>query len=125
MWSEQSNRWVISVLIPPPTPSHKQFWASAMERVGWDPTWSIDPDKDWGAYGHGSSSHEIRRWVTERIEELLRLLDHRDPRATAEQLMMVRTGTVVSGGLDGNERLNHDFVTCWDKLIDDGLPHAL
>jgi len=70
-------------------------------------------------------AHEIRRWVTERIEELLRLLDHRDPRATAEQLMMVRTGTVVSGGLDGNERLNHDFVTCWDKLIDDGLPHAL
>jgi AcrR family transcriptional regulator len=69
-------------------------------------------------------AHAIRRWVTGRLEELLRLLDHRDPRATAEQLMMVRTGAVVSGALDGNERLSHDFVTCWDKLIDDGLPQA-
>jgi hypothetical protein len=34
------------------------------------------------------------------VEELRRRLDHRDPRATAEQLMMVRTGAVVSGALD-------------------------
>jgi AcrR family transcriptional regulator len=69
-------------------------------------------------------AYEIRRWVTGRLEELLRALDHRDPRSTAEQLMMVRTGAVVSGALDGNERLNDDFLTCWDKLIDDGLPRA-
>jgi hypothetical protein len=69
-------------------------------------------------------AYEIRRWVTGRLEELLRALDHRDPRSTAEQLMMVRTGAVVSGALDGNERLNDDFLACWDKLIDDGLPRA-
>jgi AcrR family transcriptional regulator len=67
---------------------------------------------------------EIRRWVTEQIEELLRQVRHRDPRGTAEQLMMVRTGAVVSGALDSNERLNEDFLACWDKLIDDGLPQA-
>jgi AcrR family transcriptional regulator len=69
-------------------------------------------------------AHEIRRWVTDQIAELLRQLGHRDPRATAEQLMMVRTGAVVSGALDGNERLDQDFLACWDKLVDDGLPQA-
>jgi AcrR family transcriptional regulator len=67
-------------------------------------------------------AYEIRRWVTGRLEELLRAVDHRDPRTTAEQLMMVRTGAVVSGALDANERLNDDFLACWQKLIDDGLP---
>jgi AcrR family transcriptional regulator len=69
-------------------------------------------------------AHSIRRWVTGQIAELLHQLGHRDPRATAEQLMMVRTGAVVSGALDGNERLNQDFLACWDKLVDDGLPQA-
>jgi len=66
-------------------------------------------------------SREIRRWVTGRIEELLRRLDHRDPRSTAEQLMMVRTGAVVSGALDSNGQLNEDFLSCWNTLIDEGL----
>jgi AcrR family transcriptional regulator len=69
-------------------------------------------------------AREIRRWVTERLEELLRGLDHREPRTTAEQLMMVRTGAVVSGSLDENSSLNHDFLDCWERLIDDGLPPA-
>lgn len=62
-----------------------------------------------------------RAWVTERIEELLVRLDHRAPRSTAYQLMMVRTGAVVSCALDGNDRLNDDFLECWSRLIDDGL----
>jgi AcrR family transcriptional regulator len=66
-------------------------------------------------------AHDHRRWVTDRVEELLRRLDHADPRGAAEQLMMVRTGAVVSGALDGNERLNEDFLSCWEKLIDDGI----
>jgi AcrR family transcriptional regulator len=67
-------------------------------------------------------AREIRSWATDRIEDLLRRLEHRDPRATAAQLMMVRTGAVVSGALDGNDHLNADFLACWDQLIDDGLP---
>jgi len=67
-------------------------------------------------------AREIRSWATDRIEELLRRLEHRDPRATAAQLMMVRTGAVVSGALDGNDHLTEDFVTCWDQLVDAGLP---
>ena len=67
-------------------------------------------------------AREIRQWVTGRIAELLRALDHAEPRATAEQLMMVRTGAVVSGSLDANEHLGEDFVRCWERLIDAGLP---
>ncbi len=77
-----------------------------------------------GAHSARVHAREIRRWVTERLHDLLRRLDHRDPRTTAEQLMMVRTGAVVSGALDDNEHLNHDFLACWEKLIDDGLPPA-
>jgi AcrR family transcriptional regulator len=67
-------------------------------------------------------AREIRSWVTGRIEELLRQLGHRSPRSTAEQLMMVRTGAVVSCALDGNELLNEDFLACWTGLIEAGLP---
>jgi len=70
-------------------------------------------------------AHEIRAWVTARIEELLQRLGHQTPRATAQQLMMVRTGAVVSGALDGNPQLNDDFEQSWNKLIDDGLPQSL
>ena len=77
-----------------------------------------------GSHPARRHAREIRRWVTERLEELLQRLGHRDPRTTAVQLMMVRTGAVVSGALDENEHLNHDFLTCWDTLIDDGLPPA-
>ncbi len=69
-------------------------------------------------------AHEIRRWVTDRLEELLAVVGHRDPHGTAAQLMMVRTGAVVSGALDSDDRLNEHFLTCWEKLIDDGIPVA-
>jgi AcrR family transcriptional regulator len=69
-------------------------------------------------------AREIRSWVTGRVQQLLERLEHRDPRTTAEQLMMVRTGAVVSGALDDNAHLNDDFLSCWTKLINDGLPSA-
>ena len=60
--------------------------------------------------------------MTGRIEELLQQLGHRNPRYAAEQLMMVRTGAVVSGALDSNPQLTEDFLTCWTDLIEAGLP---
>lgn len=78
-----------------------------------------------GSHPARVQAREIRQWVTDRLEELLRRIDHRDPRTTAHQLMMVRTGAVVSGSLDGNDRLNEDFLACWDTLIDDGLPDPI
>ena len=75
-----------------------------------------------GSHPSRVHAHAIRSWITGRIEDLLRELDHRDPRTTAEQLMMVRTGAVVSCALDDNEHLNADYQAVWDKLIDDGLP---
>ena len=75
------------------------------------------------AVGHEAREHgtRIRAWVTSRIEELLRRLDHRTPTATAHQLMMIRTGAVVSGALDHNDDLNDDFLDCWNHLVDRGL----
>ena len=77
-----------------------------------------------GPHAARQRAGDIRRWVTGRLAELLTRVGHRDPRAGAEQLMMVRTGAVVSGALDGNDRLNDDFVACWDGLIDAGLPQT-
>jgi AcrR family transcriptional regulator len=75
-----------------------------------------------GSHPARQHAREIRRWVTAQLEELLVRVGHRSAAATANQLMMIRTGAVVSGALDGNERLNDDFLAGWDKLIDDGLP---
>ena len=77
-----------------------------------------------GSHPARGRAAEIRSWVTGRLEELLRRVDHRDPRAAAEQLMMVRTGAVVSGSLDANPLLTQDFLHAWDRLIDDGLPDS-
>jgi AcrR family transcriptional regulator len=73
--------------------------------------------------GHQAREYaaQIRAWVTARIEELLRRLDHRTPTTTAQQLMMIRTGAVVSGALDHNENLIDDFLECWNHLLERGL----
>jgi AcrR family transcriptional regulator len=68
---------------------------------------------------------EIRAWIIERLIELLSRLGHRTPSATAQQLMMVRTGAVVSGALDQDDDLNTHFLECWNSLIEDGLPNAV
>lgn len=74
--------------------------------------------------GHEAREHgtRIRAWVTARIEELLHRAGHRTPAATAQQLMMIRTGAVVSGALDHNDRLTDDFLECWNLLVERGLP---
>ncbi len=69
-------------------------------------------------------AREIRAWIVERLEELLRQVGHRDPVTAAQQLMMVRTGAVVSGALDANDHLSADFLDAWERLIDDGLVGA-
>jgi AcrR family transcriptional regulator len=73
--------------------------------------------------GHPAREYgmQIRAWVTARIEELLRRLEHCSPAATAQQLMMIRTGAVVSGALDHNDNLSDDFLECWNHLIDHGI----
>lgn len=75
-----------------------------------------------GTHASRVGAREIRAWVTERLEHLLEQAGHQSPRATASQLMMVRTGAVVSGALDANDRLTQDFLECWEALIDQGLP---
>jgi AcrR family transcriptional regulator len=73
-----------------------------------------DPAREYGTH--------IRAWVVERLEELLTLVGHHSPAATARQLMMVRTGAVVSGALDHDDDLTRHFLECWQHLIDVGLP---
>jgi AcrR family transcriptional regulator len=66
----------------------------------------------------------IREWVTEQFEELLRRVGHPTPGATAQQLMMLRTGAVMSAALDDNAELDENFVAAWSQLIDAGRPDA-
>jgi AcrR family transcriptional regulator len=75
-----------------------------------------------GAHPARMHATEHRSWVTAQIETLLRRLGHRSPTAAAQQLMMLRTGAVVSAALDHNSDLNSHFLACWDQLIDAGLP---
>ena len=77
-----------------------------------------------GSHPALAQAAEIRAWVTQQFQELLTQLDHRAPEAAAYQLMMVRTGAVVSGALDHDVRLNQHFNDCWNKIIDDGLPQS-
>jgi AcrR family transcriptional regulator len=62
-----------------------------------------------------------RAWVTAEIAALLRRVGHRTPDSTAQQLMMVRTGAVVSRALDDNPNRSADFLACWQQLIDAGV----
>jgi AcrR family transcriptional regulator len=75
-----------------------------------------------GAHPARVQAAEHRAWVTSQIETLLVRLEHRNPVAAAHQLMMLRTGAVVSAALDNNSDLSSHFLACWDQLIDDGLP---
>ena len=74
--------------------------------------------------GHPARLHgkQIRTWVTNRLAELLTDLHHRTPIAGASQLMMLRTGAVISNALDDNPDLNQHFLDAWDDVIDCGLP---
>jgi len=75
-----------------------------------------------GAHPARVQAAEHRAWVTSQIEILLTRLEHRNPAAAAQQLMMLRTGAVVSAALDNNPDLNSHFLAGWNRLIDDGLP---
>jgi AcrR family transcriptional regulator len=66
-------------------------------------------------------ARDHRAWVTARLAELLERAGHRSPASTAQQLMMLRTGAVVSCALDDNPQRNADFLSCWEQLIDAGL----
>lgn len=74
-----------------------------------------------GTHPARNAAYDIRHWVTGRIEDLLIALGHRDPHTTAAQLMMLRTGAVVSGALDRDDRLSDSFLAGWNMLIDEGL----
>ena len=74
-----------------------------------------------GAHPARRRAHEHRAWITEFLGQLLTQVGHRSPRSTAQQLMMLRTGAVVSKALDRNPELNADFLAGWNLLIDQGL----
>jgi AcrR family transcriptional regulator len=73
-----------------------------------------------GAHPARLRARDHRAWVTAALEGLLAAVGHRNPASCAQQLMMLRTGAVVSGALDDNPNLVSDFLTCWNQLIDLG-----
>ncbi|HEV7205078.1 MAG TPA: TetR/AcrR family transcriptional regulator [Jatrophihabitans sp.] len=71
-----------------------------------------------GAHVAREHSRTHRAWVTSVLEELLTRIGHPAPRSAAHQLMMVRTGAVVSRALDRNPELSADFLAGWNLIID-------
>lgn len=60
---------------------------------------------------------EHRVWVTRVMEDLLRDAGDARPAATARQLMMLRTGAVVSSALDEQPGPGPDFLDAVDRLL--------
>jgi AcrR family transcriptional regulator len=58
-----------------------------------------------------------RTWIAEFTERLLRELGHPRPARTARLLLMLRTGAVVAGSLEGGP-VERAYLAGWDALID-------
>jgi AcrR family transcriptional regulator len=65
---------------------------------------------------------DIREWITLQVEDLLRQLDCPDASGLARQLMMLRTGAVMSAALDHDEHLGQNYLNAWNRLIDSSVP---
>ncbi len=77
-----------------------------------------------GSHATRVHARDHRAWVTAAVEGLLVRIGHPAAASTARQLMMLRTGAVVSLALDDNPDRNTDFLSCWDELIELGLQPA-
>ena len=58
-----------------------------------------------------------RQWIIDRTADLLRELGHDDPEATAQILMMLRTGAVVGASLDESPGIEANFLRAWDAIV--------
>ena len=62
-------------------------------------------------------AHRHRAWIIATTADLLRELGHPTPAATAQILMMLRTGAVVGASLDDPTDLSANFLLAWDALV--------
>jgi AcrR family transcriptional regulator len=62
-----------------------------------------------------------RAWILAAVEGLLEQLGADDPRRGARQLLMLRTGLVFGGALDGTDGLGQDFLAAWEATVDAAL----
>jgi AcrR family transcriptional regulator len=60
-----------------------------------------------------------RAWIIGVTAELLRQMGHPTPEATAQVLMMLRTGAVVGASLDEPTHMVENFLCAWDALVGD------
>lgn len=58
-----------------------------------------------------------RAWITTRLCEALTQLGRPDPRATAEALLMLRTGAIVGSSLEGLTTDEETFERIWWALV--------
>lgn len=59
-----------------------------------------------------------RAWILAVLERLLADLGAPDPRRTARQLVMLRTGAVFGAALDDSADLDEDFLDAWEAIVD-------
>jgi AcrR family transcriptional regulator len=60
-----------------------------------------------------------RAWIIRATADLLRQIDHPTPDATAQVLMMLRTGAVVGASLDDPTDMVENFLLAWDTLVEE------
>jgi AcrR family transcriptional regulator len=58
-----------------------------------------------------------RAWIIRTTARLLRELGHPAPAATAQILMMLRTGAVVGASLDDPTGMVTNFLRAWDTIV--------
>jgi AcrR family transcriptional regulator len=58
-----------------------------------------------------------RAWIISVTADLLRKMGHPTPDATAQMLMMLRTGAVVGASLDDPTDMVENFLYAWDTLV--------
>ncbi len=62
--------------------------------------------------------HRHRAWIRDLMTECLTALDHPTPAATAELLLMLRTGAIVASSLEGFTNPDGGFERAWWTLIE-------
>ncbi|QGN34387.1 TetR family transcriptional regulator [Microlunatus sp. Gsoil 973] len=61
--------------------------------------------------------HQHRAWIRDQMKDALTDLGHPTPLATAETLLMLRTGAIVAASLEGLDNTG-ELEKCWWTLVD-------
>jgi AcrR family transcriptional regulator len=94
--------------------------AIARETEGFRGCEFINTAAEYSTPGHPvrTIAAQHRAWIRDQMQEALTELGHPAPRSTAEQLLMLRTASVIAASLEGLEDPDDTFTRTWWSLVD-------